>query len=98
LRDQVVRRIGPVGLVFRIEFGAEGALRLVEHHGEVGRRLLRLHVAEQFPQHVAEAVDGIELQAVGLAGQRRQRVIGAEDVARAVDQKDVVALSDAGRS
>ena len=30
--------------------------------------------------------------AVGLAGQRRQRVIGAEDVARAVDQEDVVAL------
>ncbi len=35
---------------------------------------------------------GVDLQAVGLAGQRRQRVVGAEDVARAVDQKDVVAL------
>ena len=47
---------------------------------------------QQLPQHVAEAEHGVDLQAVGLAGQRRQRVVGAEDVARAVDQEDVVAL------
>ena len=50
---------------------------------------------EQLPQHVAEAEHGIDLQAVGFAGERRQRVIGAEDVARAVDQEDVVALLQA---
>src|SRR5262249_9592199 len=33
-----------------------------------------------------------DLQPVGLAGQRRQRVIGAEDVGGAVDQEDMVAL------
>ena len=47
---------------------------------------------QQLPQHVAEAEHGVDLQPVRLAGQRRQRVIGAEDVARAVDQEDVVAL------
>ena len=53
---------------------------------------------QQLPQHVAEAEHGVDLQPVGLAGQRRQRVIGAEDVARAVDQEDVVAgLQRAGR-
>ena len=45
----------------------------------------------QLPQHVAEAIDRVELQAVRLAGERRQRVIGAENVARAVDQEDMVA-------
>ena len=53
---------------------------------------VRLHLAQQLPQHVAEAEHGVDLQAVRLAGERRQRVIGAEDVARAVDQEDVVAL------
>ena len=92
LRDQVVGRIGPVRLVVGIEFGAEGLLRLVEHDREVGRLLLRLHVAQELPQHVAEAEHGVELQPVRLAGERRQRVIGAENVGRAVDQEDVVAL------
>ena len=84
--------VRPVRLVFGIEIGAEGLLRLVEHHREVGRPLLRLHVVQQLPQHVAEAEHGVDLQAVRLAGERRQRVVGAEDVARAVDQEDVVAL------
>ena len=47
---------------------------------------------KQLPQHVAEAEHGIDLQPVRLAVERRQRVIGAENVARAVDQEDVVAL------
>ena len=83
---------GRLRLVVGIELGAEGLLGLVEHHREVGRPLARLHVAQQLPQHVAEAEHGVDLQPVRLAVERRQRVIGAEDVARAVDQKDVVAL------
>src|SRR5262249_55676577 len=39
-----------------------------------------------------EAEHGIDLQPVGLAVERRQCMIGAEDVGRAVDQEDVVAL------
>ena len=92
LRTQIVGRVGPVRLVVGIHFGAEGLLGLVEHHREMRRLVLRLHVAQKLPQHVAEAEHGIELQAVGLAVDRRQRVIGAENVAGAVDQEDVVAF------
>ena len=92
LRPQIVGRIGPVRLVVGIHVGAEGPLGEVEHDRQMGRLVLRLHVAQQLPQHVAEAEYGIELQAVGLAVDRRQRVIGAENIAGAVDQKDVVAF------
>src|SRR5262249_28094603 len=34
----------------------------------------------------------VDLQSVGLTGERRQRVVGAEDVGRAVDQEDMVTL------
>ena len=67
LRDQVVRRVGPVRLVVGIDLVAERALGLVEHDREVGRLVLRLHVAQQLPQHVAEAEHGVDLQAVRLA-------------------------------
>ena len=81
-------------LVLGIELVAERDLRLVEDDRQMGRPvLLRLHVAEQLPQHVAEAEHGIDLQPVGLAVERRQRVIGAENVGGAVDQEDVVALA-----
>ena len=79
LRPQIVRRFRPVRLVLGIHFGAERLLGEVEHHREMGRLVLRLHVAQQLPQHVAEAEHGIELQPVGLAVDRRQRVIGAEN-------------------
>ena len=53
---------------------------------------------QQLPQHVAEAEHGVDLQAVRTcAVERRQRVIGAEDVAGAVDQKDVVAFLERAR-
>ena len=96
LRNEVGRRVRPVRLVFGIEFGAEGLFRLVEHHREMGR-LVVLHLGQQLPQHVAEAEHGIDLQAVRLAGERRQRVIGAEDVAGAVHQEQVVALFQRAR-
>ena len=94
LRDQVVRRRRPVRLVVGIELVAEGDFRLVEDDGQMGRPVVRRHVAQQLPQHVAEAEHGIDLQAVGFAVQRRQRVIGAENIGGTVDQKDVVALGE----
>ena len=54
-------------------------------------------LAQQLPQHGAEAVHGADRQAVGGARQRRQRMEGAEDVAGAVDQVDVAALDDGRR-
>ena len=87
LRDQVFGRRRPVGLVLVVEGVAEGLLGMVEDDGEVGGRLgIALHVAQKLPQHVAEAGHGPDRQAVGLAGERRQGVVGAEDVAGPVDQ------------
>ena len=67
LRAQVVGRVRPMRLVLGIHVVAERLLRLVEHDREMGRLLLRLHVAQQLPQHVAEAEHGIDLQPVRLA-------------------------------
>ena len=92
LRPQIVGRIGPVRLVVGIHCRAEGLLRLVEYHREMGRPLVGFHIAQQLPQHVAEAEHRIELQPVGFAVDRRQRVIGAENVAGAIDEKDVIAF------
>ena len=97
LGNEIVGRVGPVRLVIGIHRGAEGLFRFIEHHGEMRRLVLRLHVAQQLPQHVAEAEHGVELQAVRFARDRRQRVIGAKHVAGTVDQKDVIALLQGAR-
>ena len=97
LRNEVVGRRRPMRLVFLVHLGAEGFFRLVEHHREMGRPLVRLHLVEQLPQHVAEAVDGVDLHAVRRARLEPDRVIGAEDVAGTVDQEDVVALLERPR-
>ena len=92
LRNKIARHVRAVRLVFLVHLGAEGFFRLVEHDGEMRRLVLGLHVPQQLPQHVAESEYGIDLQSVGFAGQRRQRVIGAENIAGTIDQKDVVGL------
>src|SRR5580704_8717572 len=58
--------------------------------------MIGLGVLKEFEQNVAEAEHGADRRAVG-AGQRRQRVIGAEDVARAVDQINVMQLAQDAR-
>ena len=85
LRRQVLGRGGPVGLVLVVEIVPEGLLRMVEDGHQVGRPVGALHVAQQLPQHVAITLHRPDRQAVRLARQRRQGVIGAEDVGRGVD-------------
>ena len=92
LRNQVIGRRWPMRLVFGVELVAEGDFRLVEDNGEVRRAVVLRHIPQQLPQHVAEAEHGIDLQPVGFAVERRQRVISAENVGRAIHQKDVVAF------
>ena len=96
LGPQILRRLRPVGLVRAIELVAEGALGLVEDDAEIGRTHAQAGVRQELPQHVAEAGDGADRQAVRLAGERRQGVIGAEDEGRAVDQEDMVAGAETG--
>jgi hypothetical protein len=92
LRDQIVRRRRAVRLVVGIELVAESDFGFVEDDGEVGRPVVRRHIAQQLPQHIAEAKHGVDLQPIGFAVQRRQRVIGAKNIGGTVDQKDVVAF------
>ena len=77
--------------VIGIEIITKCIFRLVEDDCQMGRLLLRLHVAEELPQHVAEAEHSVDLQPVRLAGERRQRVIGAENVRRTINEQDVIA-------
>ncbi len=93
LGNEVVRRRRPVCLVLRIDLVAEGDFRLVEDDGQMRRPVVLRHVAQQLPEHVAETEHRVDLQAIRLAVQGRQRVIGAEDVGGAIDQEDVVALA-----
>ena len=95
LRHQVLRRRGAVRLVLVVELVAEGGRGMVEDDGEMRRRDADRRVArflDQLPQHVAETGDGADRHAVGLARQRRQRVVGAEDVGRAVDEEEMIAF------
>ena len=87
LRDQVVGCRWAVRLVFGVDVIAEGLARAVEDDGdEIGLRVL-----DQLHQHLGEPEHRVGRRAVGRR-HRRQRVIGAEDEARAVDQKDMFAL------
>ena len=79
-------------LVFLVHLGAEGFLRLVENHREMGWAFVRLHFLEELPQHAAEAVDGINMRAVRCTRLEPDRVVGAKDVPGTVHQEDVVPL------
>ena len=65
----------------------------VEHHRQVRRPMVDL----QLDQHLREAVDRARRHA-RLGRQRRQRVIGAKDEARAVDEVERVGVRHAGAS
>ena len=80
LRNQIFRRRRTMRLVFLVELIAEGFLAGVENHCQMGRRV-GLHVLQQLPQHVAVARHRAGGQAVRFAGERRQGVIGPEQIA-----------------
>ena len=83
LGHQILGRVGPVGLVVGIDVVAKSPPRGVENDGEV----IGLGVLQQLHQHVAEAEHRVGRRAVAPV-HRRQCMIGAENVARSVDQED----------
>ena len=93
LGNEIVRRLGPVGLIAVEQIAAEGLGGIVEDHRDMAGRRELSRFPQQLPQHGAEPVHRADRKSVGGAGERRQGVIGAEDVARAVDQIDMVAAS-----
>jgi hypothetical protein len=79
-----------VRLVAVVKLIAEGLGPGVEDDGDVRGRIVAAVLLDQLVQHIAEAGDGADRQPVRLARQGRQAVIGAEDIARAVNQHQAV--------
>ncbi len=94
LRAQVLGHRLAVGLVEVIQVVAEGVAALVEDHRHMGRRIGAGIPFDIALQHVAEPRHRPDGQPVRFARQRRQRVIGAEDEGRAVDQMQVATLAE----
>ena len=85
LRDQIFRRRRAVRLVVGVDVAAKRLARGIEYDTEI----FRLRIVDEFEQHRGKAVDRIDRRAIG-PGHRRQSVIGAENIARAVDQDQPV--------
>ena len=90
LRAEICRSLRPVGLVFRVDVIAERLRRMIEDDGEMGGLVPGIGLFQELPQHVAEALNGAHRQAVRLARQGRERMIGAEDIAGAIDEIEMV--------
>ena len=84
LRDQVLRRLRPVGLVLVVDLVAEGRAPGIEDHGD----MVDFRIVEKLRQHSGKAEDCVDRRAV-RPRHRRKRMIGAEQVARAVDQVEM---------
>ena len=89
LRDEVLGRIGPVGLVLVVNLVAEALARLVEHHREVRWPLRLVEILGQLPQHGGVAIDCAHRGALRI-GQRGQAMIRAKDVRGTVDEIEVL--------
>jgi len=94
LRAQFLRRFGTVGLVIGVKPVAKGLGRMVKNHRKMGGPLARNRIPQQLPEHVAKTRHSSDRQPVGFARQRRQSVKSAENIARPVHQKHVVAAFD----
>ena len=85
LRDQILGRRRTVRLVLVVHLVAMSVLRRVEDHRHVGRPVRPAEVAGELPQHGRIAIHRARRSSVTVR-QRRQPVIGAEDVARPVNE------------
>jgi hypothetical protein len=85
LGHQVLGRGRPLRLVLVVQLVAEGVLALVEDHCHVSRAVGLVQRVGQLPQHGRIAIDGAYRLAM-LVGERRQPMIGAEDIAGAIDE------------
>ena len=89
LRPQVLGRFRTIGLILVIEIIAETGPRLVQHHRHMSRAVRLVEFVGEFPQHRRIAIDRTNRLAAYI-GQRRQAVIGAENIGRAVNEIEMV--------
>ena len=88
LRDQILGRRRPVGLVLVVHLIAEGRCRGIENDRHVGRAVGLLEPVGELPEHRGIAIDRARRLAVTV-GQWGQPMIGAKDVAGPVDQVEM---------
>ena len=89
LGNQVFRRGRAVRLILVVHVVAESVRSLVQDHGQMRRPLRLAQFLGQLPQHRRIAIDRAHRLAMPV-GQRRKLVIGAENIARAVDEVEVI--------
>ena len=94
LRAQVFGQGWAVGFVLVVQVIAEGVRAGVKDHGDMGGGGLAANGGKLAPHQVAEPGDGPHRQPIRFARQRRQRVIGAEDEGRAVDEVKVMSRAE----
>ena len=88
LRDEILGRGGALRLILIVHLVAEGVLGGVEDHREMGRAVGLVQLLGELPQHRRIAIDRPGRLAV-LVGELGQDVIGAEDIARAIDEVEM---------
>ncbi len=89
MRTQILRWFRSVGFVEIIDFVAERLTRFVEHDCHMRWPIRLMQVIGQFPQHGGIAVDSPDWLAANI-GQRRQAVVGTENIGRAVDEIEML--------
>ncbi len=92
LRHQVFRRRRAMRLVLVVNLVAKTLGRIIQDHRQMGRAL-RASPGHQPVQHVAIPGNCANRQPVRLARERRQGVIGVENIARPIHQIQMIALA-----
>ncbi len=89
LRAQILGRLGPVGLVGGVDVVAERLAILIEDHRQMGRPVGAVEILGQLPQHGGVAIDRAHRGPLRI-GERREAVIGPENIGRPVDQIEML--------
>ena len=84
LRHQFRRRVRAMRLVFGVNLIAESIAPGIEYHGDMARGMTQ----QELGKHIGEAEYRIHRRAI-RPRHRRQRVIGAEDIARTIHQNQM---------
>ena len=92
LRLQILRRFRPIRLILVVKIVAETGPGLVQHHRHMGRSVGLVELVGQLPQHRRIAIDRANRLATHV-GQRRQTVIGAENIGRAVNEIEMIGFA-----
>ena len=85
-----------MGFVVGIKIIAKSFAGVIKDHRQMRWLFIAARFTEKLPQHIAKALNGTHGQAVALAGKRREGMIGAENIARTINQIEMVTLLKCG--